>query len=87
MKRLEFMGEKNQISTTIKMENLTGILSMLERFALDQDWNDLRETYFKKIAIPAIKSFDPKSNPKTLNEALLILKKHLKKEKLSTPKF
>lgn len=82
-----FMERKDQISTTNKVENFSGILSMLDRFAMDGKWYDLRETYFKKIALPAISALNLKPKPKTLSDARLILKKNLKKTKSNKPNF
>lgn len=63
---------------TIKKEDYRGIFSMLEKFVEDGKWDDLRETYFKKIALPEIKKLD--KNPKTLQDAHLILKELLNKK-------
>jgi hypothetical protein len=62
----------------IKKDDYRGLFSMLEKFVQDGEWNDLRETYFKKIALPEIKKLD--KTPKTVQDAYLILKQLLEEE-------
>ncbi len=70
---------------TIKKEDYRGIFSMLEKFVEDGEWSDLRETYFKKIALPEIKKLD--KNPKNLQDAYLTIKNLLEKEEIKQKSF
>tara|TARA_R110000868_G_scaffold24265_1_gene96141 strand:- start:826 stop:1053 length:228 start_codon:yes stop_codon:yes gene_type:complete len=70
------------------MDNdLEPIRSMLDSFMKSGQATDLRETYFKNIAIPAMKKVNSEWHPKTIQEACIILKKHLNKEKIEKPNF
>lgn len=65
-------------------DDFRNIFSMLS-IITEGEWTDLRETYFKKIALPEVKKL--KKSVKTPQEALDTLKEYFKKEKVNTPKF
>lgn len=67
--------------------NLQSTFSMLDIFVESGEITELRETYFKKIALPIIREANKEWNPKTIKEAHTILKNHLKKEKSTKPIF
>ena len=67
--------------------NLQPIYSMLNSFVQSGKITDLRETYFNRIALPAMREVNPAWNPKTIQEAYVILKNHLNKEKSTKPNF
>lgn len=60
---------------------------MLDIFVQSGEITELRETYFKKIALPIIRETNKEWNPQTIKEAQTILKNHLKKEKSTKPTF
>ncbi len=70
------------------MDNdLQSIYSMLDSFVQSGEIIDLRKTYFQKIALPAMREVNPEWKPKTIQDAYIILKNHLNKEKISKPSF
>lgn len=60
---------------------------MLNSFVQSGEITDLRETYFKKIALPAMREVNSAWEPKTIQEAYIILKNYLNKEKSTKPNF
>lgn len=60
---------------------------MLENFVISGETTELREFYFKKFALPAMKAENPAWKPKTIEEAYQILKIYFKKEKVTAPSF
>tara|TARA_R110000772_G_scaffold240041_1_gene352161 strand:- start:478 stop:705 length:228 start_codon:yes stop_codon:yes gene_type:complete len=67
--------------------NLQPIYSMLNSFVQSGKITDLRETYFNKIALPAMREVNSAWEPKTIQEAYIILKNYLNKEKSTKPNF
>jgi hypothetical protein len=67
--------------------NLQPIYSMLNSFVQSGEITDLRETYFNKIALPAMREVNSAWEPKTIQEAYIILKNYLNKEKSTKPNF
>ena len=60
---------------------------MLNSFVQSGKITDLRETYFNKIALPAMREVNSAWEPKTIQEAYIILKNYLNKEKSTKPNF
>lgn len=67
--------------------NLQSTFSMLDIFVQSGEITELRETYYKKIALPIIREANKDWNPKTIHEAHSLLKQHLQKEKQTKPEF
>ena len=67
--------------------NLQSIYCMLDSFVQSGEITDLRKTYFQKIALPAMREVNPEWKPKTIQDAYIILKNYLNKEKSSKPNF
>jgi len=67
--------------------NLQSIYCMLDSFVQSGEITDLRKTYFEKIALPEMREVNPEWKPKTIQEAYVILKNYLNKEKSSKPNF
>lgn len=60
---------------------------MLDSFVQSGEITDLRKTYFEKIALPAMREVNSAWQPKTIQDAYIILKNYLNKEKSDKPNF